>query len=263
MEECGDSEDDDIEDSDSFFAYTTTSSSLTASESESEDNSTEESDDEQLKEVHTAATAEHFLMPLKRARTTGGFAYRQNQNKARQVNLRNILPDKTTSETNPSRNLNQWKDEQNIVKKIKFTATPGLKIKMESKKPLDFFRLFVTEELINSMVVETNRYAMQEINKQRPLRRSSLFKNWKPINSEDMRQFLGVLLHMGCVKLPSFEHYWSKNSLYRFPLFSRIMPRNKYQLMLRFLHFIDNEDSDGGRLCKIIGLIDHYIINIQ
>ena len=60
------------------------------------------------------------------------------------------------------------------------------------------------------MVVETNRYATQEISNQRPLRRSSRFKDGKPINSEDMRQFL---LHMGCVKMPSLEHYWSKNSL--------------------------------------------------
>ena len=98
---------------------------------------------------------------------------------------------------------------------------------------------------------------MQEINNQRPLRRSSRFKDWKPINSEDMRQFLGVLLHMGRVKMPSLEHYWSKNSLYRFPLFSRIMSRNKFQLILRFWHFISNEDTGSGRLCKIIGLLDH------
>ncbi|XP_065645481.1 piggyBac transposable element-derived protein 4-like [Hydra vulgaris] len=72
-----------------------------------------------------------------------------------------------------------------------------------------------------------------------------------------MRQFLEVLLHMGCVKMPSLKHYWSKNSLYRVPLFSRIMPRNKFQLMLRFWHFINNEDSGSGRLCKINGLLDH------
>ena len=212
MEGCEDSEDDDVKDSDSFFAYTTTSSSLTASESGPEDNNTKESDDNQYTDVHLAATAEDFLMPPKRARTTGG----------------------------PFRNSNQWKDEPNIVKQIQFTTDPGLKINMESKKPLDFFRLFVTEELINTMVVEINRYATQKINKQRPLRRSSRFKDWKPINSEDMRQFLGVLLHMGCVKMPSLEHYWSKNSLYRFPLFSRIWSRNKFQLILRFWHFINN-----------------------
>ena len=142
---------------------------MTASESGSEDNNTEKSDDNQYTDVHLAATAEDFLMAPKRARTTGG----------------------------PSRNSNQWKEEPNIVKQIQFTADPGLKINMETKKQLDFFRLFVTEELINTMVVETNHYATQEINKQRPLRRSSRFKDWKPINSEDMRQFLGVLLHMG------------------------------------------------------------------
>ncbi|XP_065672177.1 piggyBac transposable element-derived protein 4-like [Hydra vulgaris] len=221
MKDCEDSEDDGIEDSESFFAYTTTSSSLTVSESGSEDNNTEDSDAQQLDLIS------------------------------------NILPDKTTSETNPSRNSNQWKDEPNIVKQIQFTTNPGLKINMENKKPLNFFRLFVTEKLINTMVVETNRYETLEINKQRPLRRSSHFKDWKLINSEDMRQFLGVLLHTRCVKMPTLEHYWSKNSLYRVPLFSRIMPRNKFQLMLRFWHFINNEDSGSVHLFKIIGLLNH------
>ena len=79
MEDCEDSEDDDIKDSDSFFAYTTTSLSLTASESGSEDNNTEESDDNQYTDVHLAATAEDFLMPPKRARTTGGPSRNSNQ----------------------------------------------------------------------------------------------------------------------------------------------------------------------------------------
>ncbi|XP_065683557.1 uncharacterized protein LOC136096349 [Hydra vulgaris] len=61
--------------SDSFVAYTTMSSSLNVSESGSEDNNTEESDDDQLTDVHLAATAEDFLIPPKRARTTGGLAY--------------------------------------------------------------------------------------------------------------------------------------------------------------------------------------------
>ena len=35
------------------------------------------------------------------------------------------------------------------------------------------------------------------------------------------------------------------------------MSRNKFQLILRFWHFINNQDSGSGRLCKIIGLLDH------
>ena len=66
-----------------------------------------------------------------------------------------------------------------------------------------------------------------------------------------MRYFLGILLHMRCVKL----HYWSKNELYRFPVFSKVMPRTKFQLILRFWHFVDNENSPGGRLSKIMPLV--------
>ena len=35
------------------------------------------------------------------------------------------------------------------------------------------------------------------------------------------------------------------------------MSRNKFQLILWFWHFINNEDSGSGRLCKIIELLDH------
>ena len=36
------------------------------------------------------------------------------------------------------------------------------------------------------------------------------------------------------------------------------MSRNKFQLILRFWHFISNEDSGSRHLCKIIGLLDHF-----
>ena len=140
------------------------------------------------------------------------------------MNLKNIAP------TAPS------KDQPNVVEQFNFTGVPGLKVNMDSKKPNDFFKLFVTDEFINTMVLETSKYAEQEIKKHRPLKRSSRLKDWKAINTDDMRNFSGTLLHMGCVKLPSFEYYWPKNKLYGFPVFFKVMPRNKFQLMLRFWH---------------------------
>ena len=79
---------------------------------------------------------------------------------------------------------------------------------MDSKKPIDFLKLLVTDELINAMVLETNKYAEQEINKHRLLKRSSRLKDWKAINADDMKNFLGILRHMGYFKLSSSEHYW-------------------------------------------------------
>ena len=158
---------------------------------------------------------------------------------------------------NPENEVSKWTNEPNVVPKIKFTGTPGLKIQMNSMQPIDFFKLFLTDDLINLMVTETNRYADQEINKHLPLRRSSRLNPWKSVDHQEMCQFLGILLHMGCVKLPTFEHYWSTNILYRIPIFSKVMPRNKFQLILRFWHFIDNNTAGPGRLRKIVPIVEH------
>ena len=62
---------------------------------------------------------------------------------------------------------------------------------------------------------------------------------------------------MGCVELPTFEHYWSTNILYRFPMLSKVMPRNRFHLILRFWHFVDNNTAGPERLKKIVPIFEH------
>ena len=167
------------------------------------------------------------------------------------MNLQNTPP--TAPIADPPTITNQWKDQPNVVEQFNFMDVPGLKVNMNSKEPIDFFKLFVTGELINTMVLETKKYPEQEI--KNPFRKSPHLKDWKAITADDMRNFLGIILHMGCVKLPSFEHHWSKNELCGFRVFSKVMLQNKFQLMLRFWHVGDNEHSPGGRLSKIMPLV--------
>ena len=102
-----------------------------------------------------------------------------------------------------------WKDEPNKVSEFSFDEEPGLKINMNSKKKIDFFKLFLTDELLDLMVSETNKYAEQEIDRLRPLRRKSRYSLWKPVDNQEMRKFLGILLLIGIVRLPTIEHYLS------------------------------------------------------
>ena len=57
--------------------------------------------------------------------------------------------------------------------------------------------------------------------------------------------------------------YWSKDPLCATPIFGEIMSRNRYQLLLKFLHYSDNEkapkanDPERDRLYKIRPLLDH------
>ncbi|KAJ8959572.1 hypothetical protein NQ314_006221 [Rhamnusium bicolor] len=74
------------------------------------------------------------------------------------------------------------------------------------KDPYDIYKIFVTDEIIDYMVDQTNLDA-QQIG---PIRRSKT-KSWVPTNHNEMETFIGILFWMGLFKLPKFRNYWSKN----------------------------------------------------
>lgn len=112
------------------------------------------------------------------------------------------------------------------------------------------------------MVVETNRYALQTtVNDLRP---NSRLRRWKPITGDEMRKFLGVYLLTGVIHFPMLENYWKKDKLYYHPLLHEInMSYNKFALILKCWHFVDNEAprNEGDRLYKIQPLIDKLTKN--
>lgn len=152
LEDRVDSEDEvpELGDSDSLYTDSSTSSS---SESEIE------SDSEQEQNPVVPNSPER---PWKRVRTRGGLAFRgalaprPTNDHAQPIARPESIPGNDQAENSDTKE-NPWKDEPNIVKVFDFNEEPGLKIDMENKEPVDFFNLFVTEELINVMVVKTNR----------------------------------------------------------------------------------------------------------
>lgn len=130
---------------------------------------------------------------------------------------------------------------------------------------IDFFRLYIDDDLLNCFVTETNRYAEQwKRNNPETLRKKRCrVHQWVPVTKDDMLRFLGLTLLMGLMRKPCIDLYWSKDELFRTPIFARVMTRERYQIILRFLHFVDNDyapdslDKDRDRLFKIRPLIEH------
>ena len=50
-----------------------------------------------------------------------------------------------------------------------------------------FFRIFLTDNLVDEMVREINAYAEILTKKSRPLRSSSILTLWKPTNADEMK----------------------------------------------------------------------------
>lgn len=96
---------------------------------------------------------------------------------------------------------------QVIIKSILTTGNSGfLVILNEDNRPIDYFKLFLTDEIIQLMVIETNRNAQQILSLQ-IISRGSRFLSWKPITKDDMEKCMGLLLWMGLIKIPPLANY--------------------------------------------------------
>lgn len=76
---------------------------------------------------------------------------------------------------------------------------------------------------------------------------------WRDTTHKEMEAFLGRIVWMGIVSLPSILPYWSKSFLYTNEV-GRVMSRNRFQLLLKTWHFTNNETatiSNKDRLFKI------------
>ena len=60
----------------------------------------------------------------------------------------------------------------------------------------------------------------------------------------EIKKFLGVLLLTGTVRKPSLKMYWLTEQFLSSPVFSKIVKRGRFLLILKFLHF--NNDDDLG-----------------
>ncbi|CAC5419723.1 unnamed protein product [Mytilus coruscus] len=111
--------------------------------------------------------------------------------------------------------------------------------------PIEYFDRLASDpatggSLINILVTETNRYADQYI------QQAENPKSWVNVNALEMRAFLGLFLSMGLVKKPSLRSYWNASLdswITNTPAFKSVMPRNRFQNILRFLHCNNNEEE--------------------
>lgn len=103
---------------------------------------------------------------------------------------------------------------------------------MFDSSPIDFYHLFFDEEVLDLLVIETNRYAQQKLRRSRISPYSHLRK-WHEVDRTEIRIFLRIVLWMGLVKMPSLRDYWRRDFLYstRVP---NVMSRNKFKLILFF-----------------------------
>ncbi|CAC5395839.1 unnamed protein product [Mytilus coruscus] len=141
----------------------------------------------------------------------------------------------------------------------------------DNPEMVDFLRLILDDVFFDTLVEETNRYATDFFATPdgQNLKPHSRFKQWEDVNRDDMSRFIGMIIAMGLVQQQDLHDYWSKDELLETPFFRKIMPRNKFLLMLSFLHLNNNHiniprgQPGHDPIAKIRPVYDHLRSNFQ
>ncbi|XP_061717003.1 piggyBac transposable element-derived protein 4-like [Cydia pomonella] len=130
---------------------------------------------------------------------------------------------------------------RNVANKPLFTGTEELRVSEGCTTPYDFFKELFTVEFLEGIITAINLFATNLIS-------NNCFANgrihaWTPLTVAEFLIFLGILFHMGNIKLNRYSDYWRRHRLYN--LFTKdYMSCNRFLLIFRCLKFgEDNLDS--------------------
>ena len=127
------------------------------------------------------------------------------------------------------------------------------------------FSHFFDGEVIDLLVRETNRYAATTIENKGgmdSLSQHSRFRKWKEVQANEMKAFLAIMLLMGIDRRSNYELYWTTEWTLEAPGIRSIMSRDRFYLILTFLHCTDNAhltrpgDENHDRRGKIKEIMD-------
>eukprot|EP00731_Ephydatia_muelleri_P013715 Em0007g1025a len=126
-----------------------------------------------------------------------------------------------------------------------FHQNTGVTRDMNDLQPVDFFFELFPQDLLTYIVQESNRYGQQYLMnhaaylEEHPRARANQFKR-KPIVEDEIKKFIALVIGMGIVNMPDMQQYWSTSWPFTSTNFSSIMSRDRFLLLLKFLHLADN-----------------------
>lgn len=105
------------------------------------------------------------------------------------------------------------------------------------------------------LVQETNLYATQEREKNPP---PPSAPKWTAVNKNEMKAFIGLCFAMGVMRMPTKSDYWKQNKWIFTTSFGKVMPRDRFMQIWRYLHLQNNAEQPQrpDKLWKIRWFVD-------
>ncbi|KAH9367208.1 hypothetical protein HPB48_003227 [Haemaphysalis longicornis] len=101
---------------------------------------------------------------------------------------------------------------------------------------LGWFHAFFDWNIIDLTVTETNQFAVAYF--------AARGSTWKPVDHDEIMVFLALIIWQSIVGKPQAEMYWSTKQVFETPVLSKAMSRNRFNAMMRCLHFTNFKTMD-------------------
>ena len=161
------------------------------------------------------------------------------------------VPDLVWQQIENNRNMRQFAERTGPQRRYQVTTNE-----------LNFFEEFFTKDVWDLITTMTNMNAVRKIQNGNV--------KWKPVNTQEIKVFIGLVIAMGIIKLPKLELYWQKRKwFFDIPSFNKVMARDRFYQIWRYLHFCDetkapqNEDPNRDKLYKIRPLLTKVLHNFE
>ena len=130
------------------------------------------------------------------------------------VPLTNLSSSSSGSNIKTTNRVYRWRKHDTPMADRTFQGT-FTEPREEELTPLQYFKLFLKNKILNTIVENTNLYSVQK---------SGTSVN---TNKDEISSFIGIQILMGIVQLPNHKAYWSREL--RFPRVADVMPINRYE----------------------------------
>lgn len=133
--------------------------------------------------------------------------------------------------------------------------------KFEGTSPVDLFTQLWDRPFIEMIVRETNSYAWDTIARASEIGipDQSRLNEWVETTVSEIYRLLAVMVAMGVCFKDSIEDYWSTD-IWGVPKFRNIITSDRFTMLMRFLHFSDNNEVTLGhdhKIAKIKPIVDY------
>ncbi|KAG8184645.1 hypothetical protein JTE90_022693 [Oedothorax gibbosus] len=152
----------------------------------------------------------------------------------------------------------KWENDPISMEQFPFTKSECLLQPKACNDPIEYFKHLFTDDFLDEIVTHTNDYARYVLHDQKTDARSRI-KSWKDTTKEEILVFIGLILHMGTIRLTRLQDYWKKDSLFGFRVFGDNMSRDRFYLLLNALQFSKvTEQNSKDRFYKVRGMVNLF-----